>query len=182
MMAMGVPALLALAAVAVAETPRVAFTVATNAWGLKPSLVALLRVQKFYPDAGLFVVGDGDWAVKVCKRQPRDATTGPWWQADNESPCSVNARLLEKAAAAGIETLVVDHPLIDLIINLRYHNAKIHAHYKTPWPPHCYMPMVVPEILYERGYEYTVAIARTPAPNERDYEPSIESPPPPLFV
>ena len=99
----------------------------------------------------------------------RDATTGPWWQRNNTSPCAVNARVLEKAKVAGIETLVVNHPLIDLIVKLRYRNEAIHAHYKTPWPPHCYMPMVVPEILAKRGYDYTVAI---------DYDASFLNPSP----
>lgn len=142
-----------------ASDPRVAFAVSTNSFGLKPALVALLRVKQFYPDAGLFVVGDGDWNEQHCKRLPRDATTGPWWQADQTSPCLVNTRSLKTAKEQfGVETLVVDHPLIDLIIKIRYQNSDIHAHYKTPWPPHCYMPMVVPEILAERGYAYTVAI------------------------
>lgn len=146
------------------EGGLVAFAVSTNSFGLKPALVALLRVRVYYPEAGLFVVGGGgdttggDFSA-VCKRLPRDATTGPWWQVDQTSPCEVNARSLRRAKEEfGVETLVVDHPLIDLIVKLRYENGEINTHYKTPWPPHCYMPMVVPELLHARGYEYTVTI------------------------
>ena len=51
----------------------------------------------------------------------------------------------------GIQVLEIDHPLIDLVDRLRYKNANVHRHYKTPWPKHCYMPMVVPWAVTKAG-------------------------------
>ena len=49
-------------------------------------------------------------------------------------------------------------PFVRLVERLRYKNPAVHRHYKTPWPKHCYMPMVVPELLHKKGYKYTVTI------------------------